>query len=103
MKVQTGNRLAHLQVELQELIEQTNYLKLQIQPKQMEIANLENYLKYNNGDRRISSDYRKACNELRSLMIKINTNNRKITKLNFRIQQEGMRIQGYHPTVRKRY
>ena len=42
MKIQTSNRLAHLQVELQSTIEQNNCLQSQVQPKQSQVSSLEN-------------------------------------------------------------
>ena len=47
MKIQTSNRLAHLQIELQETIQQNNCLCMQVQPKQAQIRSMENYLRFN--------------------------------------------------------
>lgn len=96
MRVQTTNRLAHLQVELQETIEQNYCLQAQVQPKQEQIAYLEQYLRVNSGDRKLMTKYRKACRELTTLCNRINRNNQKITRLQYNIGQEELRIQmGY--------
>lgn len=81
MKIQTTNRLAHLQVELQETIEQNTLLQRQVQLKQNEVANLQMYVNTNNGDKRITTQYRKTCRELNTLCNQIRRNNRKITRL----------------------
>lgn len=89
MKIQTTNRLAHLQVELQETIEQNNCLQSQVAPKQNEVASLQMYLGSNYGDKRITSRYKTACRELNTLCNQIRRNNQKITNLQFRIQRDG--------------
>lgn len=91
MKIQTTNKLAHLQVELQETLEQNNCLQAQVTPKQNEVASLQNYLRVNNGDKKVMSRYKTACRDLNTLCNQIRRNNQKITNLQFRIQREGAR------------
>lgn len=103
MRVQTTNKLAHLQVELQETMEQNNCLQSQVQPKQAQIASLENYIRANSGDRKLMAQYRKACRELNTLCNQIRRNNQKITRLQFSIQQEGAKSQMGYRRPRRMY
>lgn len=103
MKIQTSNRLAHLQIELQETIQQNNCLCMQVQPKQAQIRSMENYLRFNNGDKRIVQQYKKACRELNTLYNRIARNNSKISRLQYNIQIEGMKANSlYAPSCRRR-
>lgn len=101
MRIQTTNRLAHLQVELQETVEQNRCLYNQVQPKKNQISSMEYYLRTNNGDRKVMQQYKKACRELNTLCNRIRRNNDKIAKLQYRIQVESMKANtGYSSDFR---
>lgn len=101
MKIQTTNRLAHLQVELQETTEQNRCLYAQVQPKKDQISSMECYLRTYNGDRKVMQQYKKACRELNTLCNQIRRNNDKIAKLQYRIQVESTKANmGYSSNFR---
>ena len=102
MKIQTSNRLAHLQVELQSTKEQNNCLQSQVQPKQSQVSSLENYIRVNSGDRKLVSQYKKACRELNTLYNQIRRNNEKITRLQCNIQQESLKSQILYTVKQKK-
>lgn len=92
MKIQTGNRLAHYQCELQELKEQTMMLQQSLTWLDKECSNLYQYLQYNNGDRQARKKYSNKLRELRGTQAHILRNGRRMQNLQVRIQQEAVRI-----------
>lgn len=93
MKIQSQNRLAHYQLEYQELMEQTNMLIAQLSTAQAEVANLFAYLQCNDGDRRARSDYSKAIQRVNHLQSSINHNNLRCVTLQRQIAIENNKIQ----------
>ena len=92
MKIQTQNKLAHLQCEYQELCEQTQMLQAQIPTLQAQVQQLYYYLNCNNGDKRARSDYSKALQRLNSLNATIRRNQMRLVTLSRQISQESVRI-----------
>lgn len=93
MKIKTNNRLAHYQVELGELREQTYALQATCGHLEQEIGVLNNYLLSNNGDSHSRTLLRCKMKEFRSLQSKINRNIRRMNTLTRQISIEGMKIQ----------
>lgn len=93
MKLQTNNRLAHYQVELNEVQEQTIMLQARLQPIQAELANLQSYLSCNNGDKYVRQQYKRKVMEFRSLCTKIRKNSVRINTLQRQIMCEASKIQ----------
>lgn len=93
MRIQTSNKLAHLQAEYMEVSQQTACLENQVQFKRAQIAQLESYLCKNNGDRQMTMQYRKNCRELNTLCNKIARNKSRLANLQRGIQAESYRAQ----------
>ena len=93
MKVQTSNKLAHLQVEYNELYEQTETLKAQTQIKYSECMNLSQAVSVNSGDKKVMQMYRKAVSEYNSLCNNVRRNQNKLVNLSARINSECQREQ----------
>lgn len=93
MRIQTSNRLAHLQVELNETSEQTYMLQSRQGHLYNEIQVLERYLAVNNGDLKSRSMYRDKVREFKKLQTQINRNNRRMITLRHQISIEYSKIQ----------
>lgn len=85
MKIATSNRLAHYQVELQELQEQTAMLNAQLPSLQAQMVTAQQYLRMNCGDRRarasymeIQRRYNSTCTSIRRNTIRMQTLQRQI-------------------------
>lgn len=74
MRIATNNRLAHYQVEYQELNEQTAMLRNQLPGLEAQIAQLGNYLSVNGGDRMARSEYAKLRQRYSSISSAIRRN-----------------------------
>ena len=74
MRIATNNRLAHYQVEYQELNEQTAMLRNQLPGLEAQIAQLGNYLSVNGGDRMARSEYAKFRQRYSSISSAIRRN-----------------------------
>lgn len=85
MKVQTSNSLAHLQVEYQELNEQTYMLEAQLSPLAVEIRQYQQYLQCNSGDKKTLSAYRQAVRRYNSIKNTIYRNRQRMYKLQLRM------------------
>ena len=92
MKIGTQNRLAHLQVEYQELNEQTMMLQNQVAPLNASIQQYQNYLSYNQGDRVSLKKYREALNRHNSLLNQIRRNQNRLANLSMQITREMQRV-----------
>lgn len=92
MKIQTNNRLAHYQVELNEVSEQTYMLQVNIGHLYQEINVLSNYLSANSGDLHSRNMYKAKVKEYRSLKSKVNRNTRRIETLRRQIALEGSKM-----------
>lgn len=68
MKIQTGNRLAHYQVEHNELTERAVFINAQITSMTRIVEAEKQYLSYNNGDKRAREEHRNNTTKLRSLL-----------------------------------
>ena len=93
MKIQTSNKLAHLQCEYNELMEQTQILSNQIQPMQAQLNQLSQYLSVNVGDRLTLSKYKETQRRYNSLVNQVKRNNQRLNNLSMRIKQEYSRLQ----------
>ena len=85
MRVGTQNRLAHYQVEFQELQEQTAMLNAQLPGLMSQIQSLEAYLRANGGDRTAKQNYNNArsrynqtCTAIRRNTVRMQTLQRQI-------------------------
>lgn len=92
MKIGTQNRLAHLQVEYQELNEQTMMLQNQVAPLNASIQQYQNYLSYNQGDRESLRKYRESLNRYNSLINQIRRNQNRLANLSMQITKEMQRV-----------
>lgn len=86
MRIATTNKLAHYQVELQELQEQTAMLNAQLPGLTAQIQSIEQYLSVNAGDRRARAEYTKlrqryfsTCSAIRRNSTRMQTLQRQIT------------------------
>ena len=93
MKIQTSNKLAHLQCEYNELMEQTQILSNQIQPMLAQLNQLSQYLSVNAGDRLTLSKYKETQRRYNSLVNQVKRNNQRLNNLSMRIKQEYSRLQ----------
>lgn len=92
MKIRTNNRLAHYQVELNEVSEQTYMLQVNMGNLYQEINVLSNYLSVNSGDLHSRNMYKAKVKEYRSLKSKVNRNTRRIETLRRQIALEGSKM-----------
>lgn len=92
MNIATQNRLAHLQVEYQEVTEQTQMLQAQLPALTSQLGTLEQYLSYNNGDRKARADYSKTLQRYNSICNTIRRNNLRIQALSRQIAIENQKI-----------
>lgn len=92
MKVQTQNRLAHYQVEYQEVREQTCMLQNQMSYLQNQLINLQQYLSVNNGDKMARQNFRRVQRELNSAKSQIFRNMRRLSTLERQINTEGLKV-----------
>lgn len=88
MKIQTNNRLAHWQVELQELQEQTSMLNAQLPGLQSQMQQLQGYCSVNGGDRKAMQSLRQLQQRQRQIVSSINRNQRRMATLQRQIQAE---------------
>lgn len=86
MKIATNNKLAHYQVEFQELQEQTAMLNGQLPALQSQIASMEQYLRVNGGDRKARGEYTRlrqrynaTCTSIRRNTVRMQTLQRQIS------------------------
>lgn len=101
MRIQTSNRLAHLQAEFMEISQQTECLQNQVEPKRAQIAQMEQYLCRNSADRHISQQYKKCCRELSTLCNKISKNKGRLMTLSRSIEQENIKASMGYVTRRR--
>lgn len=92
MKVQTQNRLAHYQVEYQEIREQTCMLQNQFGYLQNQLVNLQQYLSVNNGDKMARQNLRQVQRNLNSTKSQIFRNMRRLSTLERQISVEGSKV-----------
>lgn len=92
MKIQTSNKLAHLQVEYQELYEQTTMLQGQLKPMEFQISQCQQYISVNSGDRKAVAQYRDLCRRYQTLVSQIKRNSMRLNNLQMRINQENQRF-----------
>lgn len=85
MKIATHNRLAHYQVEFQELQEQTAMLNTQLPGLLSQIQQMQAYLTANGGDRRarhqfaeLNRRYNSVCSSIRRNTVRMQTLQRQI-------------------------
>lgn len=93
MKIGTDNKLAHLQLEYNELYEQTCTLGAVANTTLNMVRYYETYLSSNGGDRSAIAEYRKAITKYRSVVSQINRNNYRLQSLIRRINEETIRLQ----------
>lgn len=93
MQTQTQIKITNLQLELQEVVKQNEYLKDQMPSRKAYIEELENYLVQDSRDRRLNSEYRKVCRDYNTVSSLIRKNNIKIIKLQESIQKESLKLQ----------
>ena len=86
MRIATNNRLAHYQVEFQELQEQTAMLNAQLPGLMSQIQQTYAYLQVNGGDRRarqqyseLNRRYNSICASVRRNTVRMQTLQRQIT------------------------
>lgn len=92
MKIATCNRLAHYQVEFQELQEQTAMLNAQLPSLMSQMANIENYLAVNSGDRSARASYSQLRQRYNSTCASIRRNSMKMQTLQRRMAMESYRL-----------
>lgn len=92
MRIQSNNRLAHYQVEFQELQEQTAMLNAQLPGLQQQIASLEQYLSCNAGDRKARQNYSQVRQRYNSTCSSIRRNAMRMQTLQRQIAIEGNKI-----------
>ena len=90
MKVQSVNKLAHLQCEYNE---QTQMLSNQLQPIQAELTQINEYLRANQGDRGMLSRFKELQRRYSSTLTQVRRNNQRLYSLSARISQEQARVQ----------
>lgn len=85
MKIGTQNRLAHYQVEFQELQEQTAMLNAQLPGLMSQLQSIEQYLRMNGGDRTARANYNgvrqrynQTCTAIRRNTMRMQTLQRQI-------------------------
>lgn len=100
MKIQTQNKLAHLQCEYQSLSNQTMMLQNQLSTLSSE---LQQYQGYTGSDRSIISRYKKLCTQHRVLRNQIQRNMVRLNKLQLSINTEIARLNGYTQPRRRYY
>lgn len=88
MRIATGNRLAHYQVEFQELQEQTAMLNGQLPGLQNQIVHLQGYLSMNQGDKRARQELAELQRRYRTICSSIGRNNVRLNTLQRQIQGE---------------
>ena len=88
MKIATNNRLAHYQVEFQELQEQTAMLNAQLPGLQSQIASMEQYLRANGGDRKARAEYSKLRQRFNATSTSIRRNTVRMQTLQRQIAGE---------------
>lgn len=88
MKIATHNRLAHYQVEFQELQEQTNMLNGQLPGLQSQIVHLQGYLSANQGDRQARSQLVELQRRANAISSSIRRNMTRMGTLQRQIQGE---------------
>ena len=88
MKIATDNKLAHYQVEVNEINEQLGMLNQQYMIQQQQVQQLGSYLSMNNGDTQARQRYRKATQELGSIGTKIRQKQRRLQTLQRQIMIE---------------
>lgn len=93
MRIQTSNKLAHLQAEYQELSEQTKALESQVSPLQCQVNQLYQYISVNSGDRKLLASYKDLNRKLQTLVNTIRRNNNRLASLQMRIVTECGRVQ----------
>lgn len=92
MKIATQNRLAHYQVEYNEICEQNVVLNNQLLLQQQEFNNLQRYLNCNQGDARARQQLRKCSRDLCSTQTKLRQNNIRLGTLTRQIDVERRKI-----------
>lgn len=102
MKIATTNRLAHYQVEFQELQEQTAMLNAQLPGLQSQIASMEQYLRMNGGDRKARSEYTKLRQRYNSTCASIRRNTVRMQTLQRQISGECNKAMYNRGTTRRR-
>lgn len=92
MKIQSQNKLAHYQAEYQEVTQQSQMLQAQLPNLQQQIANMEAYLRVNNGDRKARTDYSNLIKRYNSLNNTIKRNSMRLETLSRQIAIENQKI-----------
>ena len=92
MKIATENRLAHYQVEYQELQEKIRVQTSLLAPLQSQIQQLNSYLQYNNGDRAAMKNYRRLMCEYNSTINSIRRYTMRMQSLAVRMNNENYRV-----------
>jgi len=94
MKIATGNRLAHYQIEYNELIEQTTLLNQTLIYKQQEYQVLCNYFSVNQGDKNARTRLNKSARDIKSLRSNIERNKRRMLTLQRQMKIEMNKVYG---------
>ena len=94
MKIQTQNKLAHLQCEYNTLYAQPCMLQSQEKPLLEEIQSCQQFITYNQGDRSARARYKSLMQRHRTLVSQINRNATRLNKLQMSINQEVFRLNG---------
>ena len=88
MKIATSNKLAHYQVEFQELQEQTAMLNAQLPGLMQQMRTMESYLSVNSGDRKARTEYTTLCKRYNSTCTTIRRNSMRLQTLQRQITAE---------------
>jgi chaperonin cofactor prefoldin len=100
MRIQTQNKLAHLQCEYQSLSNQTAILQGQLSALNAELVQ---YNGYNGGDRTIIARYRTLNSQAKTLNSQINRNINRLNRLQMSINTEIARLNGCTVSRRRYY
>lgn len=92
MKIATQNRLAHYQIEYNEICEQSGILNNQLLLKQQEYNNLQRYLSCNQGDKGVRQQFRQCAKDITSIQSKLRQNNVRLATLSRQIEVEKRKI-----------
>lgn len=92
MRIATTNKLAHLQIEYQTLLNQTSMLQTQYNSDYAQCCQLIAYTRSNPGDRRCIAEAKKQSQRCRSLQSNINRNHARLRSLEGQIQREQYRL-----------
>lgn len=103
MRIQSSNRLAHYQVELQELQEQTAMLNAQLPGLQAQMQTMQQYLMANGGDRRARSEWSKLQQRYNQTCTAIRRNTTRMMTLQRQIAGEHNKAMFGRTGMRARY